>query len=412
MRQAYKGTAFLLIAQIGRLLFQAGSLFLVARYLGAENMGAIAVLLALASVMRPLSGFGYQVLVIQDVARDPRKMPLFLSQSIPVFTAGSSILGLTIIFALVPWLKLELSLAPTMMLVLSELFFGGLFYFLCCSWQAEENFLAQSRCYLIHPMVRFLFILVLVLTGKLSLLAFTVAHGLSLLCMVIPCFILRFRSWGRPGAVNGSEMLANARRGFPFAVGVLSLLLMPEIDKILMPRLSSLAEAGQYALGIKVVTFAALPFTALLFTFLPRFFREGADSSSPGLALTKSAWKLTVPYSLLTGGLLALFANLPVKLLGDEYLLFPDIIRYGVGLLVLQAIHLPAGDALNGAGEAKWRASAQIVAAIVVAAIAYGSIPSLGWRGALLGAYAGHSILVVLLIARLFTLTNNIDSRK
>ena len=299
-------------------------------------------------------------------------------------------------------LELQLGWTPVLILLLSELFLGGLFHFLCNSWQAQENFASQSRWYLFHPALRFTLLLLLVLTGKLTINTFAFAHGLSLLITVVAGFRLRFRQLGLVRPHKAGEMFRNSRLASPFAFGMLGLVMLPEIDKMLMPRLAGLTAAGQYAIGIKVISFAALPLGALLFTFMPRFFREGRSGSAPALLLTRQAWKLTLPYAIVMGGLLILFARVPLILLGDEYLLFPDVVRAGVGILLLQALHMPAGDALNGSGFARYRAGSQIFTALLVGLLAWLCIPIYGWRGALLAAYAGHGALVVLLLLRLF----------
>lgn len=374
---------------------------MVARYLGAGPLGAVSVLLALGTILRPFSGFGYHVFIIQEVARNRSRLPRLMGQAIPVHSIGGLGLGLVLAFLVVPQLGLQMGWTPVLILLLSELFLGGLFHFLCNSWQAEENFASQSRWYLAHPALRFFLLLFLVLTGKLTILTFALAHGLSLLIIVAAGFWVRYRAigWVRPDAP--AEMLQNARSALPFAFGMLGLVMLPEIDKILMPRLAGLEIAGQYAIGIKVVNFAALPLAALLFTFMPRFFRDGLAGMAPALKLTRQAWKLTIPYALVTGGLLAIFARLPLLVLGDEYLLFPSVVRLGVGILLLQALHLPAGDALNGAGYARYRAGSQIFASMLAGLLAWLCIPIYGWQGALLAAYAGHGALAALLILRL-----------
>jgi O-antigen/teichoic acid export membrane protein len=407
LTRSFKGTGFLLCAQGGRLVFQAAALFLTARYLGAGPLGAVTVLLALGTMVRPFSGFGYHIFVVQEVARDRSQLPSLLREAFSVHAVGGLGLGLLLAGLVVPLLGLEMGWPAVLILLLSELFLGGLFHFLCNSWQAEENFAAQSRWYLTHPAIRFALILSLVLAGKLSILTFAIAHGLALLITVIAGYRVRLRSLESAGPAKPAAMLRNARSALPFAFGMLGLVMLPEIDKLLMPRLAGLEISGQYAMGIKVVSFAALPLGALLFTFMPRFFRDGQAGSVPALMLTRQAWKLTIPYAVVIGGLLAIFARLPLMLLGDEYLLFPDVVRMGVGILLLQALHLPAGDALNGTGFARYRAGSQICASILAGILAWLCIPVYGWRGALLAAYAGHGTLVILLLMRLLREVRN-----
>lgn len=400
-RKTLAGASFLLAAQGGRLICQMAVLILLARGLGAAGLGAVAVLLGVANILRPLSGFGYHILVVQEASRFPERMPRMLGQSIPAHLVAGSLLTVLGSLLIVPLLKLELGLTLVFVLLLGELCLGGLNAFLSNSWQAEERFAAQARWLLVVPALRAIGLAAFVYLGRLDIPTFVLVQCGSLLVAVLFGFTLRMRAHGPLRIGPPSSIVSSVRMGLPFAFGLVGLGLLPEIDKLLVPRLAGLEVAGQYAAGIKAINFAVLPLGSILAAFLPRFFREGQFGSRAALAVARKAWLATTLYSLGVGLLILLAAPLAVPVLGGGYDQVPQVIRSGAGLLVLQALHLPAGHALSGSGAAKFRAWAQVGVAVVAAGVALVSIPSLGWKGALLAAYAGHGLLVLLLVLNL-----------
>lgn len=403
-RPILSGTGWLLAAQAGRLALQAGAVLLVARGLGAEGLGAVAVLIGVANIVRPLAGFGTHVLVVQEVARDRGRMGESLAAAIPAHLAGGILLTVAGALWIAPQLGIDLPPLWVALLLLGELLLGGLYALLSNTWQAEERFARQAAYLLLLPALRFLGLLALFLAGGLTLPRFVIAQSGAVALAVAAGLLWRAGRSGLPGRVSPARCWRAVREGLPFAVALAGLGLLPEIDKLLLPRLAGLAAAGEYAAGTKAINFAVLPLGSLLGVLLPRFFRDGAQGGARALALARRAWRLSLLYAILGGGALALAAPLAWPLLGREaYPQVPAILRAAAPLLLLQAIHMPAGDALAACGGARFRALAQTGAALAAGLAAYLAIPAWGWRGALAAAYAGHALLALLLVARLWT---------
>src|SRR6266581_7578541 len=69
MKGLARGTAWLTLAQAGRLAIQSGTFVLVARALGARGFGAFAAALALVSILSPFGACGAGNLLVMHVAR-------------------------------------------------------------------------------------------------------------------------------------------------------------------------------------------------------------------------------------------------------------------------------------------------------------------------------------------------------
>src|SRR5919204_217727 len=67
-----RNAGWMLLAQIGRVVCQAGYFVLIARGLGAHGFGAFAAALALVSLLAPFAALGSGDLLTMHVARDPQ----------------------------------------------------------------------------------------------------------------------------------------------------------------------------------------------------------------------------------------------------------------------------------------------------------------------------------------------------
>ncbi len=78
-----------------RLVVQAGTLLIVARLLGPADFGAFAGITALAVVLGTLSTFGMQLVLMEEVSRDPAQRDQVLANALPVtLTLGTLLLVL------------------------------------------------------------------------------------------------------------------------------------------------------------------------------------------------------------------------------------------------------------------------------------------------------------------------------
>lgn len=403
--QLFADVGTLLGAQGGRLVLQTAAFALVARGLGAEGLGATAVLLGIANILRPISGFGLHVLLVREVARDRTRLGRLLGLGLPAYLLGGVGLGGLVIWVAVPFLKLGLSGWLVAALLIGELVLGGLYSLLSSSWQALGQFRRQALWLLSLPALRLAILLGLYLRGDLRLSTYVAAYSLSLLVIVGTGFILRAGTWAASPVAAPKALWSEVRQALPFGLALMSLGLLPEIDRLFLPRLAGLDAAGQYVAGIKVISFAALPLGSLLGVLLPRIFRDTAAGPAAAWRTTCTVWRATLPAALALAAGLTLCAPLASWLVGSEaYPAVPLVIRLGSGLLVLQGLHLPAGDVLGGCGLARYRALAHMTGAVLVGVLSWLAIPVWGWRGSLVAAYAGHLALVVLLVGRLAVL--------
>jgi len=403
--QLFVDVGTLLGAQGGRLVLQTAAFALVARGLGAEGLGATAVLLGIANILRPISGFGLHVLLVREVARDQSRLGGLLRLGLPAYVLGGVGMGGIVIWVAVPFLKLGLSGWLVAVLLIGELVLGGLYSLLSSSWQALGQFRRQALWLLSLPALRLAFLLWLYLRGDLRLPTYVGAYALSLLVIVGGGYILRTRSRDGSPVTLPKAPWSEVRQALPFGLAMMSLGLLPEIDRLFLPRLAGLDAAGQYVAGIKVISFAALPLGSLLGVLLPRIFRDTAAGTATAWRTTCAVWRTSLPASLVLAAGLVLCAPLASWLVGSaDYPEVPIIIRLGAGLLILQGLHLPAGDVLGGCGLARYRALAHAAGAVVVGVLCWLAIPAWGWRGSLVAAYAGHLSLVVLLVGRLVAL--------
>ena len=94
-----------------RLALQFAYLVLVARLLGVEGYGVFAGSIALAASLSPLVGWGFYMILVQEVSRSPRRFPEFWAKALwAVAVSGPVMAG--IMLALAPLLLPVTAIGP------------------------------------------------------------------------------------------------------------------------------------------------------------------------------------------------------------------------------------------------------------------------------------------------------------
>ena len=210
---------------------------------------------------------------------------------------------------------------------------------------------------------------------------------------VVGAWIVRHDLRARPDAREWGIMM---RFGLPLVPGALALWALSFVDRIMLARLSSVEEVGQYAVATRVASVLMLGVTALNLALLP--FLLDLYAREPDVEKSVRARMFTyVAVGFTACGLaLALFARELIAVLAPDF----DRAYEAAGLVVL-GVALYALAAVTQTGLTYSRRSAIIatgafLAAAVNVALNFALIPELGQVGAGIAtavAYAGMAVI-------------------
>jgi O-antigen/teichoic acid export membrane protein len=403
LRALLHGTLHLIGAQVFRLITQSLLLVLVVRGLGAADYGKVTALQALLVALLPLTHFGTPVLAVRAVARAPERKLHIWGAGLAVTLCLGTLVALAVSLLAPRVLGVDFPRGPLFLFAFSELALVGAVLVLNGILQGEERLKTLARVQAGLSLARLAAMAAVALAFGLDLARFSLASLLGTGLMLVVTLAVVARPWGRPRwPRRWRELWAEIKDGIYFVLVMAGRNFMIGLDKMMLPALFSLTAAAQYGAGFRVVMFALMPIHSFLAAIYPRFFRRGEQSLDASLRLWRRVLVYALGYAVPVALLLLLTAPLARPILGDEFVEAPQVIRVLAGLIVLQALYIPLGDALTGADHFAYRSVCVFIALLVNLALNWLFIPRWGWRGAALAAYLSQALLFLLYFARVW----------
>jgi O-antigen/teichoic acid export membrane protein len=330
-----------------RLAIQAATLLTVARVLGPLSFGEFAGIASLALTLGTLSSFGTNVVLLSEVSKNSPLRDTVLRYALPVTcTLGLLLLAAYISVANTLLNVAELSFTALTAVGLSETIVQPLIAIISAEYQGRER-TPDSQWLLNLPLfLRLLVALALWCTHPLHPLDLY-AYGYvsaSSLTLIFAIVTLKPR-WPAPSLWRYPTS-AQVRYASGFALLNVTAVSPAELDKTLALRFLSVATAGIYAAGTRVIGALILPVIAMMLTILPRMFREHHRGSQAINHLLK--WTLTCAgvYSIVLAFVLWQVSPVVQSLFGERYVGLSDAIKWLCVVLPGMAIRIVAGSSL------------------------------------------------------------------
>lgn len=396
--------ALWLIGGNGLRLLLSGLYFIcLTRLLGPEGFGLFSAILACTNLMAPLAYMGQPQLLTQQLSRDPRYTQRMWSQAWMITVGLGSTLTVLLCGPLHAWLP-GTSWAAVGVLLFSELVIVGLQYVHKGVLIAYEQISLVSIIDTGMALARLLAVLI---AGRLGLqtlwqwsIVYLVMAGIIAIATHRP-LTSRIESLGLRTIktwIPSRDWFTQALAGWDFAIGGLAILAFMDLDKLLLPRLSSPVEAGEYSAAYRLITFAQIPIMALMTSSFAEVCRRGKGSLRQGIHYGA----LLTPWILLYGSVAALavvlLAGIVPGVLGEGYGETALILRWLSVLIFLEGIHLLVATILAGADLLTWRSRIQLMALGLNGLLNLLWIPTWGWRGAAAATLVAEVGLIVALV--------------
>jgi len=399
LRPQIRSWAWAFGSQGMQIAMRAASFFLVARSLAVAELGIFVSLAAATNLLSPFAGTGAANLLIRDVARDPSLLRQRWDKLISSLLVSGSALCLAAVVVCrylvggdVPvWEIAAFALAELLLLRfvhLTELTLQGLGKI---HQMAQVSILVNSSRLAVSLIF---FALPSEVRNIHSWLQLYCANGLL---AAICTMWWAFRSFGTPHLGRPANW-EDFKQGFWFAVSPFSQIVNNDADKLLLPRLASLASAGVYGAAYRVTTVAFLPVLSMLTVTYPHFFRKGSGGIHHSTRLALRALPIALSYSIVAGCLLYWGAPLVVDILGPGYRQSATVIRYLAILPTLKAMQYFFADAITGADFQAIRVAVQAAVAFLNVTLNLLWIPRHGWLGAVWATLISDGTLAILLI--------------
>jgi O-antigen/teichoic acid export membrane protein len=389
-----RNTGWMLLGQGLKLVIQALYFTVIARSLGVQNYGAFVGVVGLVGIMSPFGTLGSGHLLVKNVARDGLQFKKNYGLALLTTLSSSSILfGLVLLvsnFLLPATIPIRL-----VMLVAASDLFGMSITAICgqaflaferLEWTASINVLVST--------MRLAAAAVLVVRHHSpSALQWGSFYFASTTIVAMAALGMVFVKLGVP-VFNLSRTTAEFREGFYFSVSQSAQTIYNDIDKAMLARLSTLEATGIYGAAYRLIDVSFAPVASVLVAAYPNFFKVGVDGVPATLRYLKPLILRALGYATFVAVALLVGAGVVPLILGGEYRLTVEALRWLAVLPLLKTVHFFLSDALTGAGYQALRTAINAGVAVFNVLINMWIIPAYSWRGAAWSSIASDALLV------------------
>jgi O-antigen/teichoic acid export membrane protein len=210
--------------------------------------------------------------------------------------------------------------------------------------------------------------------------------------VALVAFLLVLVKLGAP-TFSLSRTFAEAREGLYFSVSQSAQTIYNDIDKAMLARLGTLEATGIYGAAYRLIDVSFAPVCSLLAAAYPNFFRVGIGGISATLQYARPLILRALGYATFVSIALLAGAGIVPYILGGEYRLTVEALRWLAILPVLKVVHYFLSDSLAGAGYQGLRTFIHVGVAVFNVLINLWVIPAYSWRGAAWSSIASDALL-------------------
>jgi len=388
-----RNTGWMLLGQALRLLIQALYFTAIARSLGVQNYGAFVGVVGLVGILSPFGTLGSGYLLIRNVARDRHQFSKNWGRALSTTFFSSSILFGVVVLASRFLLPNTIPTRLVMFIAASDLF--GLSITGLCG-QAFQAFESLKWTALINVLVSTSRLVPAVILSLLyhspSALQWGKFYFGSTSIVALAALLLVVVKLGSP-SFSFSRSFAEAREGLYSSFSQSAQTIYNDIDKAMLARLGTLEATGIYGAAYRLIDVSFAPVLSLLAAAFPNMFRAGTGGISATLRYARPLILRALGYATFVSIALLAGAGIVPYILGDEYRLTVEALRWLAILPILKVVHYFLNDVLMGAGHQGLQTSIHIGAAVFNVLINLWVIPAYSWRGAAWSSIASDALL-------------------
>jgi len=385
------------------VLLQALQFVLLARLLGAAELGRVSAVNALVTIAIPMADLGFGSMLQLRCARDQQLARCELGGAVGV-TAITGFLLVALLILVAPLLYGDRS----SLYLVACIGFAELVCFrivwVCGQLHAAFDLFGTASSFSGMVSLCRVFSLIFILLLP-QFAAYGWATGVAIFSVLLAVFALH-RAIRLAGGFDFSirHIKENFGDAIHFSLGALSRGVYSDMDKVFLGRFGASAELGAYTTAYRLVTMAFMPIRSLLQASIGRFSRAGVSGVGSSLGLASRLLLVAIPYTFCASVALYFCAPLLVILLGESFRPAIPMLQMLAVLPVIQAVQFVFSDALTGAGFQKLRTRIQFFIVVVYCVAGYMLIPSRGWSGAVITCVASESILAFLIASAAYIL--------
>ncbi len=259
-KQAATNISYLMIARLSFRFLTAAAIVYTTNYLGVERAGMFDTANAWSNALLALSSLGMNQLILREVARDKKKLPVYLGNALVLQTVSS--LGLFLIVMTIGWV---LPYPPTTLALMAILTIASLIYEYRKVLRGAFRVMQNMRFIAVQEVINgsLFFIITMIICLTVSQITAGM-YGLAMMQIVVNSISIIALLWYtlrhvKP-MIDVRQLSPMLRQSLIFVTYSLFLTLYFQIDQIILSVMLGPTAVGTYSAATKIVN---------LFLFIP-----------------------------------------------------------------------------------------------------------------------------------------------
>ncbi len=367
------------------------SFTLLGRRLGPTEYGGLVAMYSLIGIAICLAYVGPGLALLQVAMRENLHGVArhFFGQQLALTAVATAV-----VISVAPFLVPTVAIGTIAMFVVAEMVGTALVTLAANLRIVATGYRSALWLQLLPQVVKVIVIGGLAIEGQLTLARYGFFYMIGSVVVGVGAFVLTTRRLGlspRPRWIKADHVRATVSMSSTiWAWG-----LHNDGDKLVMSANHLGADVGLYAAGYRLVQFGLLPVNAIS-TSSFRSFLDPANGDHVKRAMRFSL--VATIYTTIAAAAIIIAAPVALPILvGDGFHASIAMARWLAPILILRGILTFPGIALLGLGRAHARLMAYISSAALGMGLYIWLIPTMSWKGAVIGSYASDAFLVVVL---------------
>ena len=397
-----KNTSLMTLGMGLRAVTQGLTFIIIARALGSTGYGAFISVLALASLLASIVGFGSQMLLLRDLALDKKNFDrawgitlTSTALSIPVIFPAYIALANAFTHSTIGWKVI-------CFIGIAEIICWPLSNMCIYAYQGLDRIVRTNHILIIPVFFRFLAaLLFLYLSINKSntniLFLWSVLYLVSAMASAAYTQYLVYHNLGRASFPKPGIVLERIKESIPFSFWTASDRLYCDADKLMLARMSTLDITGIYSAGYRAIEIFIVPIHGLIGAAASQLFRAGQSGTAHSFSYALSLIKIPLVYVTCVALVIYSMGSSLVLIIGNDYVDAVNVLYYLAWLPFVILPRLLLQSALASSGRQKTGMATLAAGATLNVALNIWLIPIYNWKGAALSTYIAEIIMTLMI---------------
>ncbi|MFA6524970.1 MAG: flippase [Patescibacteria group bacterium] len=393
IRKAFSSTLFMLFSRIFFRVMSALIGILLARYLGLEQFGQYATVIAFVNLFMVFNDLGVSRLSLLEGSRDKEKLGTLLGNGLIIELVLSLVLfGLmTIIVKLIGYSGVIVELF--IILAIAELLFESRKIYQS-TLQALTKFSLISWQQIIYSILFFLLVLAAIFyKPEVKLVAYIQLFVSALLFLFYLIFVFKYV---RP-IVRLREIPSLLKRSWIFCISSVFFIVYFQIDAVMLSIMKSEVEVGLYSAAYRlVVAFYMIP-QIIFQVALPQIYKFSLNNKEKLIRITHTIQKFLLAIAVPITVILWLGAEQIIKIVyGAEYLPATIVMQIMGVIIIIRFFTYGSSESITAINKQKVRAGIEGITAGLNIVLNLFLIPLYSYTGSAIATLISELVLGIL----------------